>query len=80
MPVAEPSSHRFRRHKTICIPCSTQQYEQVVDDPEAFRNLLDQQIGATPDLFPPEIQRGLPHEGHLHLPQDRLEAPADRTP
>lgn len=58
MPVAEPSSHRFRRHKTICIPCSTQQYEQVVDDPEAFRNLLDQQIRATPDLFPPEIQRG----------------------
>ncbi len=55
MPVAEPSSHRFRRHKTICIPCSTQQYEQVVDDPEAFRRLLDRQIEATPELFPSEI-------------------------
>jgi hypothetical protein len=58
MPVAEHSSPPARGLKTICIPCTPQEYEQVVDDPEAFRNLLDQQIQATPELFPPEIKRG----------------------
>ena len=58
MPVAERPSQPVRRQKTICIPCSQQEYERVVDDPEAFRRLLDQQIAATPALFPPEIRRG----------------------
>ncbi|HMB02834.1 MAG TPA: hypothetical protein VKP69_03730 [Isosphaeraceae bacterium] len=58
MPVAERLSKPVRGQKTICIPCSQQQYEQVVDDPEQFRRLLDQQIEATPELFPPEIRRG----------------------
>jgi hypothetical protein len=58
MPVAERSPKPVRGHKTICIPCSQQEYERVVDDPEEFRRLLDQQIQATPDLFPPEIRRG----------------------
>src|SRR5262249_41801387 len=42
----------------ICIPCSQQQYEQVVDDHEQFRKLLDRHIDATPELFPSEIRRG----------------------
>jgi hypothetical protein len=58
MPVAERSSQPVRGQKTICIPCSQQQYEQVIADPEQFRRLLDQQIEATPELFPPEIRRG----------------------
>ena len=58
MPVAEHRTQPARGQKTICIPCSQPQYEQVVDDPEAFRRLLDQQIEATPELFPPEICRG----------------------
>ena len=58
MPVAERSPKPVRGHKTICIPCSQQEYERVVGDPEAFRRLLEQQIEATPDLFPPEIRRG----------------------
>ena len=58
MPVAERSPKPVRGHRTICIPCSEQEYERVVDDPEAFRSLLDRQIEATPDLFPPEIGRG----------------------
>jgi hypothetical protein len=29
-----------------------------VDDPEEFRKLLDQQIEATAELFPPEIRQG----------------------
>jgi hypothetical protein len=58
MPVAERSSKPVRGQKTICLPCSPHQYEQAVDDPEQFRSLLDQQIQATPELFPPEIRRG----------------------
>ncbi len=58
MPVAVRPSKLRRGLKTICIPCSPQEYERVVDDPEAFRRLLDQQIEATPELFPPEIRRG----------------------
>ncbi|HMB08559.1 MAG TPA: hypothetical protein VKP69_33115 [Isosphaeraceae bacterium] len=58
MPVAERSPKLLRGQKAICIPCSQQQYEQVVDDPEQFRRLLDHQIEATPELFPPEIRRG----------------------
>jgi hypothetical protein len=40
MPVAECPSQPVRGQKTICIPCSQQQYEQVVGDPERFRKLL----------------------------------------
>ena len=58
MPGAERSSKPVRGQKTICIPCSQQQYEQAVGDPQEFRRLLNQQIEATPDLFPPEIRRG----------------------
>jgi hypothetical protein len=58
MPVAEPPARLRRGQKTICIPCSSQEYERVVDDPVAFRRPLDRQIEATPELFPPEIRRG----------------------
>ena len=58
MPVAERPSKLRRGQKTLCIPCSPQEYERVVDDPELFRRLLDPQIEATPELFPPEIRRG----------------------
>ena len=58
MPTADHSTTSVRGQKTICIPCSQEQYEQIVDDPEQFRRFLDQQIEATPELFPPEIRRG----------------------
>ena len=47
-----------RGRKTICIPCSQQEYEQVVDDPEQFRRFLDRHIESMPELFPSEIPRG----------------------
>ncbi len=47
-----------REHKTICIPCSQEQYERIVDDPVLVREFLDRQIEATPELFPPQIHRG----------------------
>src|SRR3954453_8178331 len=58
MPVAEHPSPAVRGQRTICIPCSQEQYERIVDDPARFRAFLDRQIEATPDLFPPEIRRG----------------------
>ena len=58
MPVAERPSQPVRGQKTICIPCSQEQYERIADDPAQFRACLDRQIEATPDLFPPEIRRG----------------------
>jgi hypothetical protein len=58
MPEAKRPSQPVRGQKTICIPCSQEQYERFVDDPAQFRACLDRQIEATPDLFPPEIRRG----------------------
>jgi hypothetical protein len=58
MPVAERLAQPLRGLKTICIPCSQLDYERVVGDPEAFRELLDRQIQDAPELFPPEIDRG----------------------
>lgn len=52
------STQPCRGLKTICIPCSAQEYEQAIDDPKKFRLLLDRQIQATPELFPPEVGRG----------------------
>jgi hypothetical protein len=58
MPAADHLTEPARGPKTICIPCSQEQYERIVDDPVLFREFLDQQIEASPDLFPSEIRRG----------------------
>jgi hypothetical protein len=58
MSASDPAPEPTRKPKTICIPCSQEQYERIVDDPVLFREFLDQQIEATPELFPPEIRRG----------------------
>jgi hypothetical protein len=58
MPVAERSPLAVRGRKTICIPCSQQEYERAADAPERFRELLDLHIKATPELLPLGISRG----------------------
>jgi hypothetical protein len=58
MPTADSPIEPTRGLKTICIPCSQQDYERIVGDPVLFRESLDRQIGVTPELFPPEIGRG----------------------
>ena len=58
MPAADRTTGPTREPRTICIPCSRQEYERIVDDPALFRGFLDRQIEATPELFPPEIRRG----------------------
>jgi hypothetical protein len=63
MPAADHTTGLARESKTICIPCSQQQYERIVDDPVLFREFLDRLIEATPELFPPEIHRGYRMKG-----------------
>jgi hypothetical protein len=58
MPGTEHPTQAVRGRKSICLPCSPQEYEQVVNDPVLFRNFLDRHLKATPDRFPPEIQQG----------------------
>ena len=58
MPLAEQPTKPLRGHKTICLPCSREQDEQCVEDPQEFRQFLDQPIEAHPELFPPEIPQG----------------------
>jgi hypothetical protein len=58
MPAADPSSPPVRGQKTICIPCSAEEYQEVVDDPQRFRDSLDRHSKAAPELFPAEIRRG----------------------
>src|SRR4051812_30021815 len=58
MAVTRRSPEPARGHKTICIPCSPQEYEHVVGDPERFRGFLGRQFKAAPELFPPGITLG----------------------
>jgi hypothetical protein len=58
MPAADRSTQPARGPKTICLPCSPEQSEQIVDDPELFREFLGRQIEAIAELFPPEVRRG----------------------
>ena len=58
MLAADRTTGPIRDPKTICIPCSQQEYERIVDDPARLRELLDRMIEANPELFPPEIHRG----------------------
>src|SRR5918997_6166602 len=58
MTAAESSTRAIRGQKTICLPCSQQEYERIIDDPAQFRSFLDRHLQASPELFPPEIGRG----------------------
>ena len=47
-----------REHRTICLPISEDSYTLAVDDPAAFRRLLDEGFRETPELVPPGFDRG----------------------
>ena len=51
--------------KRICIPIEPEEYEQVVDDKKAFRQLLDRYIEQYPELFPADIGQGYKLHGML---------------
>jgi hypothetical protein len=49
---------RPRGSSTICLPFDKARYEQVVDDPEPFRQALDQAFRDRPELFPQAFAKG----------------------
>ena len=57
--MAEGSATRSSRgHRTICLPVSEDAYTQAVNNPAAFRSLLDEGFRTTPELFPPNFAQG----------------------
>ncbi len=58
-----------RGSKRVCIPIDREEYEQVVGDKKAFRQLLDGYIEQYPVLFPSDIGQG--YKLHGRLPQSK---------
>jgi hypothetical protein len=57
--MAEATATRSSRgHRTICLSVSEDTYRQAVNDPTAFRRLLDEGFRKMPELFPPNFARG----------------------
>ena len=46
------------QNKTICMPCTTGKYEEIINNPPEFRNYLDNVINLHPELFPVTINEG----------------------
>jgi len=62
----DPLAHRSQQ---ICLPIKQEEYEQILFDPQAFRQHLDQMIAQYPELFPTTI--GLGYRLHDILPESR---------
>ncbi len=41
-----------RGHRTICVPIPEETYQQIIDDPRAFRHTIDDCFRRMPELFP----------------------------
>lgn len=46
------------RCSTICLPCSKDDYQGLIDDPAAFRRWIDDAFRDTPELFPEGFDQG----------------------
>ena len=53
-----PMKTNTTQNKTICMPCTTEKYEQIIDNPPEFRSYLDHVIKLYPELFPVTITAG----------------------
>src|SRR5947209_9876267 len=59
-----------RGHRTICLPVTEDAYTQAVNDPTAFRRLLDGGFRTMPELFPPVFAQGYElKDGRLSVKQ-----------
>ena len=57
--MAERSAGRLSRgHATICLPIGEEEYEAIVEDPQAYRRWLDGCFAEMPELFPVGFARG----------------------
>jgi hypothetical protein len=45
-----------RGHRTLCLPIPEETYQQIIDDPRAFRRTLDDCFQRMPELFPRNFQ------------------------
>jgi hypothetical protein len=55
--MADASATRSSRgHRTICVPIPEATYQQIIDDPRAFRRTLDDCFRRMPELFPRNFQ------------------------
>ena len=41
-----------RGHRTLCLPIPEEAYQQIIDDPRAFRSTIDEYFRRMPELFP----------------------------
>ena len=64
----EPSN---RRGKSICVPCQREaDYVRRVDDPQQFRQWLEQMSAQHPELFPAAIRSGFTlHDSYCSVKQ-----------
>ena len=53
-----PAARPDASNHTICLPISHQQYETFVDDPQHFRQWLQESFQQTPELFPASFDQG----------------------
>ncbi len=71
-------------NKTICLPISNDiDYDQLVEDREAYRRYLDRQIAKHPELFPAAIEGGYRFHGWVessrqHLKTRRIYLPSTK--
>jgi hypothetical protein len=47
-----------RGHRTICLPIPEQTYQQIVSDPQQFRQAIDDCFRRSPELFPTDFALG----------------------
>ena len=59
--------------KTICLPISEEiDYDQLVENRESYREYLDAQIAAHPELFPEAIEQGYRFHGWVESSRQHL--------
>ncbi|WP_320043729.1 hypothetical protein [uncultured Desulfobacter sp.] len=68
-----------RNHRTICVPFSQDAYNDIVQNPDKFRNCLDEKIKLFPELFPADIfqegylMKDIYHSKKMSIPIRRIE-------
>ncbi len=60
-----------RGHRTLCLPIPEETYQQIIDDPHAFRRTLDDCFQRMPELFPRNFQ-GYQLMGHRESVKRRV--------
>ena len=56
--MVERVGERPRGSSTICLPFSQEDYQRIIDDPQAFRTALDKAFFEMPELFPEAFAQG----------------------